>query len=91
MMTLIFPVVTSTGFYEKAGFLVFMSSDTLNLQSKCLIHEGKERKEPLSQGSKTKTDCEMPSMVRYEICGSEELSLFLKSCELVTLLAPYIA
>lgn len=51
MMTIIFPVVTSKGFYEDVGFLVFTSSDTLNLQCKYLIDE--ERKEMLSQGSKT--------------------------------------
>lgn len=89
MVTIIFPVVTSKGFYEDIGFFVFTSSDTLNLQCEYLIDEDKERKEMLSQGSKTETDCEMPSMVRYEICGSEELSLFLKSYELVAL--PYIA
>ena len=89
MVTIIFPVVMSKGFYEDVGFLVLMSSNTLNLQCKYLIHE--ERKEMLSQGSKTETDCEMPSMVRYEICDSKELSLFLKPYELVALLAPYIA
>lgn len=81
----------SKGFYEDVGFLVFTSSDTLNSQCKYLIDEDKEKKEMLSWGSKTEADCEMPSMVRYGICGSEELSLFLKSYELVALPAPYIA
>lgn len=44
MVTIIFPVVTSKGFYEGVGFLAFTSSDTLNLQRKYLIdEEGEER------------------------------------------------
>lgn len=88
MMSIIFPVVTSKGFCDDVGFLVLMSSDTLNLQCKYLID--KERKEMWSQGSNTETDCEIPSMVRYEIRGSQELGLFLKLHELVALPAPSI-
>lgn len=60
--TIIFHVVLSKGFYKDVGFPVFTSSNSLNLQCKYLTDE--ERKEMLSQGSKTETDCEMPSMVR---------------------------
>lgn len=62
IMTITFCVVISKGFYEDVGFLVFTSSNSLNLQHKYLTDE--ERKEMLSQGSKMETDCEMPSMVR---------------------------
>lgn len=88
MVTIIFPVVTSKSFCDDVGFLVLVSSDALNLQCKYLID--KERKKMWSQGSKTETDCEMPSMVRYEICGSQELGLFLKLYGLVALPAPSI-
>lgn len=89
MVTIIFPVAMSKGFYEEVGFLVFTSSDTLNLQCRYLTDE--EREEMLSQDSKAETDCEVHSMVRNEICVSEELSLFLESCELVALPASRIA
>lgn len=61
-MTIIFHVVISKGIYEDVKFLVFASSNLLNLQGKYLTDE--ERKEMLSQGSKMETDCEMSSMVR---------------------------
>lgn len=60
--TIIFCVVISKGFYEDVGFLVFTSSNLLNLQHKYLTDE--ERKEMLPQGSKMETDCEMPTVVR---------------------------
>lgn len=61
-MTFLVCVVISQVFYEDVAFLVFTSSNSLNLQHKYLTEE--ERKEMLSQGSKMETGCEMPSMVR---------------------------
>lgn len=61
-MTIVFYVVVSKGFYEDVGFLVFISSNALNLQYKYLTNE--ERKEMLSQGLKMEIDWVMPSMVR---------------------------
>lgn len=61
-MTFLVCVVISQVFYEDVAFLVFTSSNSLNLQHKYLTEE--ERKEMLSQGSKVETGCEMPSMVR---------------------------
>lgn len=61
-MTFIVCVVISKVFYEDVAFLVFTSSNSLNLQHKYLTDE--ERKDMLSQGSKMEADCEMPSMVR---------------------------
>lgn len=87
-MVTIFPVATSTGFYEEVGFLVFTSSDTLNSRCRYLIDE--ERKEMLPQGSKAETDGEVHSMVRNEIRVSKELSLLLESYELVALPAFHV-
>lgn len=53
-MTFIVCVVISKVLYEDVGFLVFASSNSLNLQHKYLTDE--ERKEMLSRGSKIDGD-----------------------------------